>query len=138
MCNPVSTNCPDLLLAEGVHRGYLWEVTHNRLGHRCGYVRVPPGHPWHGKDYDEVDAYVHGGLSFAEADLDCDKEGPDEAWWLGFDCGHYGDAPDPSLPGYSSFLDGLGGTIRTTEYVADECRHLIDQVAASASRFHPN
>lgn len=25
-------------------------------GHRCGYVEVPEGHPWHGLDYDaEVD-----------------------------------------------------------------------------------
>ena len=23
------------------------------LGHRCGYVEIPEGHPWHGKDYDD-------------------------------------------------------------------------------------
>lgn len=29
-----------------------------------GYVAVPPGHPWHKQHYDNVDAMVHGGLSF--------------------------------------------------------------------------
>lgn len=131
MCNPITTASPDLLLAKGTHAGYEWEVTSNRLGFRCGYVRVPPGHPWHGKGYHDVDAEVHGGLSFAEADEHCGKGGPDDAWWLGFDCAHAFDAPDPSLPGYPYSPDypviGSYGTIRTTGYVSDECRRLIDQ-----------
>jgi hypothetical protein len=28
----------------------------------------------------------------------CDKGGPDNGWWLGFDCAHSMDAQDPSLP----------------------------------------
>ncbi len=24
---------------------------------------LPPGHPFHGKDYDSIDAYAHGGLT---------------------------------------------------------------------------
>lgn len=66
----------------------------------CGYVAVPPAHPWHGKDYssiyDESSPDVHGGITYArpcQGDV-CHvaKPGePDDVWWLGFDCNHHGD-----------------------------------------------
>ena len=135
MCNPVTTARPDSLLDKGVHLNYEWEVTHNGHGYRCGYVRVPPGHPWHGKDYDEVDPCpeVHGGLTFARPDTDCGKGGLDNAWWLGFDCAHCGDDPDPSLPGlFRDYGIPPSGTIKNTSYVAAECRRLAEQAAAAA------
>ena len=139
MCNPVTTNHPDVLLAKGVQDGFEWEVTSNRIGYRCGYVRIPPGHPWHGKDYDDVrtadDSWpdIHGGLTFAQADTDCGKGGEDNAWWLGFDCAHYGDAPDPELPGYDARSAVLeDGVIRTTDYITAECRNLIAQALDAA------
>lgn len=144
MCNPVTTAHPELLIAKGWAYGFQWEVTANRMGYRCGYVRIPPGHPWHGKDYDSVEPYpeVHGGLTFAEPDTDCGKGGEDNAWWLGFDAAHYGDAPDPSLPGYRKEFDINGrydpgvvprATIKTTEYVSEQCRNLALQ--AQEARF---
>lgn len=139
MCNPITTASPDLLITKGVHLGYEWEITSNRMGYRCGYVRIPPGHPWHGKDYDDVIPYpdVHGGLTFAQPDTDCGKGGDDNAWWLGFDCAHYMDAPDPLLPGfersgYHEHLLSSHGTVRTTSYVAGECRRLAEQAAEAA------
>jgi hypothetical protein len=132
MCNPVSTARPELLLAKGEHEGLEWEVTANGGGYRCGYVRVPPGHPWHGKDYDDIEPApgVHGGLTFSRPDADCGKGGADNAWWLGFDCAHWGDAPDPQLPGYREHRDfsGAGGqTVKTTAYVIAQCRRLAQQ-----------
>jgi hypothetical protein len=124
-----------VLLAKGTQDGFEWEVVRNRIGYRCGYVRVPAGHPWYGQGYDDVRTAdgdwpdVHGGLTFAEPDTDCGKGGDDSAWWLGFDCGHAGDAPDPSLPG-GNVLDLPGGVIRTTEYAVEECRSLARQAAA--------
>src|SRR6266481_10122967 len=97
MCNPVTTRDPDCLLFKGTQDGFEFEVTHNRMGFRCGYVRLPAGHPWHGKGYDEIGPEVHGGLTFADHDVDCGKGGDDSAWWIGFDCAHYMDAPDPEL-----------------------------------------
>jgi hypothetical protein len=135
MCNPVTTGHPELLLAQGVHRGYEWEVTNNGMGFRCGYVRIPLGHPWHGGG-DELDVTVHGGLTFYAHDADCGKGAADADWWLGFDCGHFLDLPDPSLGEHAAELAKLwmaampGSEIRSTEYVADECRRLIDQAAA--------
>ena len=141
MCNPVTTEHPEVLLVKGTHLGYEWEVVCNRMAYRCGYVRIPAGHPWHGKDYDDVETAggghpdVHGGLTFAEHDTDCGKGGEDNAWWLGFDCAHYMDAPDPELPGYDQrthSILGQYGTIKTTPYVVAECCKLAEQAAAAA------
>lgn len=143
MCNPVTTRRPDLLLSKGVQAEYEWEVTSNGIGYRCGYVRIPPGHPWHGKGYDDVKPYpeVHGGLTFTEPDTHCGKGGADDAWWLGFDCAHAGDAADPSLPTSDGAplhpaLARLGresGEIRTTDYVEEQCRRLAEQAAVVVS-----
>jgi len=69
----------------------------------CGYVGLPPGHAWHGKDYDDIDVSVHGGLTFAERCMDDDRPmrervchvpqpgESDDVWWLGFDCHHFMD-----------------------------------------------
>jgi hypothetical protein len=139
MCNPVTTAHPELLLSKGTHAGFEWEVTNNGIGYRCGYVRVPPGHPWHGQDYERPDVEVHGGLTFAEPDTDCGQSGADNAWWLGFDCAHAGDAIDLSLPwregrapSISSYPDfARYGEIRTTGYVETECRRLAEQAAVA-------
>jgi hypothetical protein len=148
MCNPVTTKAPELLLAKGEHEGYEWEVTNNGIGYRCGYVRIPAGHPWHGKDYDDVRTSdgdwpdVHGGLTFAEPDTDCGKGGGDDAWWLGFDCAHAGDAADPSLPGRDGKplpfrMPSFGGdAIRTTDYVAAQCIALAEQALAAQHALH--
>lgn len=66
-------------------------VLAREAGHRCGYVRVPPTHPVHGKKYDAVDVDVHGGLTFAEIEP-CKEHEDGQGWWLGFDCAHSGDA----------------------------------------------
>ena len=83
---------------------------------------------------------MHGGLTFAEPDIDCGKDGADNAWWLGFDCMHFGDEKDPALMNGDAIAReiameraGLGfqrhGVIRTTEYVAGECQRLAQQAA---------
>jgi hypothetical protein len=58
-------------------------------GYACGYVGVPEGHPWYKKDYDSIDAHVHGGLTWSDWFVGTDK--PDGLWWVGFDTAHYGD-----------------------------------------------
>lgn len=132
MCLSISVNNPSNVLEKGEFSGFQYVITHNFMGFRCGYVRVPSGHSFHGSaDHDGV-LDVHGGITFAEADVPCDAPGDDSAWWLGFDCGHYLDSPDPSLPGCthslaSAFYDG---EIRDTDYVRGECESLAAQLAA--------
>lgn len=116
------------------HSSGLHCIAHrNRFGAWCGYVGVPPSHPMHGKDYDSVDADVHGGLTYSAP---CDgghichvaPEGePDEVWWFGFDCAHSGD----SCPSYLSygFPSFANGTYRTLGYVQNETNQLAEQLA---------
>lgn len=140
MCLSIAVNRPHHVLATGEHLGFEWVVVRNFSGYRCGYVRVPVGHPWHGKHYDDVDARVHGGLTFAEPDLSCNKGGADDAHWLGFGCAHGGDAPDPQFEVNENvnlarmFLGDVGsryGVVRTQEYVEAECRSLCEQASAA-------
>jgi hypothetical protein len=115
-------------------------VIHNGMGYRCGYVRVPVGHSWHGKGYDDICCDCHGGLTFAEMDEPCEKPGPDDAYWVGFDTAHGGDAPDPQLPsnGERNFArmilgdEGGYGTVRTQQYAEDQCRSICEQAAKVA------
>jgi hypothetical protein len=137
MCLSIAVHSPDVVLGHGEHLGFAWVVTHNRIGYRCGYVRVPLGHPWYGQEYDDIGADVHGGLTFAEADVACDKGGADDGWWVGFDCCHGGDAPDPTLPGEhrlsAHLYDRPGYKVRTQAYVEAECRSLCEQVKEAAT-----
>jgi len=122
------------VLAKGTHAGLEWVIVNNGMGFRCGYVRLPKGHPWHGKGYDDINPDVHGGLTFAEPDEPCDKPGDDNAYWIGFDCAHGGDARDPDLPSECHYLSPFsGGTVKTQEYVEAECRRLCEQAALVAN-----
>lgn len=38
---------------------------HAGLGHLCGYIGLPPCHPWYGRHYDDIPASVHGGLTLS-------------------------------------------------------------------------
>jgi hypothetical protein len=137
MCLSVKVADPSCVLSEGKHEGFEFNTVHNGMGYRCGYVKVEEGHPWHGKGYDDVDAEAHGGLTFARGDVPCDADGPDTGWWLGFDCGHSGDAQDPDLPSehsmgrYSMGRYGLDGVVRDQEYVEAQCRSLCEQAKAA-------
>lgn len=77
-------------------------------GYANGYVAIPPEHPCHGKDYDEIDVDVHGGLTFGERidilrvvswpqndvemlNADDYSDIPDDYYVVGFDTLHAGD-----------------------------------------------
>lgn len=109
------------LLASGTHLGFDWFVLHNGMGYRCGYVKIPVGHPWFGKDYNSLDVDVHGGLTY----------GPDEEGWVGFDCAHLYDAQDRTLP-HSHQMKNYNGesVVRTTAFVRSECESLCQQAAS--------
>lgn len=123
-------------------------VRNPHMGNWCGYVGLPPEHPWHGKTYDDLDIDVHGGLTYSEA---CDENAteehgichvpdpgrPDDVWWLGFDCGHAHD----TMPGLRARERALGlpemppmpgppgPTYKPLAYVQAECASLARQLA---------
>ena len=91
MCLPHE---PYKIEREWIHAGLRCAVTQAREAeHRCGYVRVPPGHPLYGAEYgaDSVDSLrAHGGINFSEIEPRTEHE-DGQGWWFGFDCGHAGD-----------------------------------------------
>lgn len=70
-------------------------LRHPDFGHWCGYVGVPPGHPLHGRAYQEieVDLSAHGGLTYSKpcSGYIChvaQPGTPENVWWLGWDFAH--------------------------------------------------
>jgi len=124
-------------------------IKRNDLGALCGYVGVPEGHPWFGKDYDDIQAAdVHGGLTYAgicqegpEDKTICHIPAPgepDQMWWLGFDCNHCMDIA-PGMKAHMTAI-GLGQSLypfgecyRTISYVKAECARLAEQAAAAVA-----
>lgn len=127
-------NEPDKVQWPDAATGLPCLIVRGPSGALCGYVGVPKGHPYHGKDYETCDVDVHGGLTFADgcshgADEShgvCHVPGegePDDVWWLGFDTAHYGDMS----PAYRSIW--CGGTYRTIAYVRAEVTRLAKQLS---------
>lgn len=125
-------------------------IVRNRFGGLCGYVGVPPEHPWHGVDYSgcleggcgwdycehgpDGKVNVHGGLTYAascqsghESVAICHipEDGrPDNVWWFGFDCVHAFDfAPGAHYPPMRDEV------YRDIGYVQDQVRSLAAQLA---------
>ena len=120
------------------HRGFPCLAVRNSLGAWCGYVAVPPGHPWHGKGYDAIDADCHGGLTFSDG---CHPDSaichvpapgePEDVWWLGFDCAHAGDHIPKleSLVTRAQIARLVGDTYCPLGYVRAGVERLADQAA---------
>jgi len=118
-------------------------VRNVEMGNWCGYVAVPPGHPWHGKTDDALDVEVHWGLSYTArcAGHIChvpEPGEPDDVWWLGFDCGHAYDVMPFTAKRFGAYAvleaAGLPATrYRDVAFVRAECEKLADQVLAAAN-----
>ena len=110
--------------------GFPCLMRRNDMGAWCGYVAVPPGHPYHGKRWDDVDLDVHGGITYADA---CTADGeichvpkpgePDDVWWFGFDCAHCDDLC-PGMFKYGLII----GKYRDVDYVKNQCIELAAQL----------
>jgi len=93
------------------------------LGHLCGYVGVPKGHPQHGTGGHNL--RCHGGVTFYGTH---DHSG---FWWFGFDCGHGVRDYSPGLTILNEHLRNcLAGpeNYRTMEYVKEQCTSLALQL----------
>lgn len=106
------------------------------VGHRCGYVRVPDGHPWRELGYVHAlleDVNVHGGLTYAHTNKADDRL--PEGYWIGFDCAHLGDCSDPAIltlfAKENRYPPREGDTPKLLPFVVAECERLADQVAAA-------
>jgi hypothetical protein len=155
-------NEPDHLNWKDEATGYPCMIHRNNSGALCGYVAVPPGHPFYGLSYDGVpkkvfgDEYhrtepnevgqkltaidVHGGLTYSD---ECSGElchvpepgEPDNVWWFGFDCAHCFDFS----PKMAHIMAGSGiepyrdEVYRDLAYVQSECAKLAKQLLDAAT-----
>jgi hypothetical protein len=119
-------------------------------GALCGYVGVPPTHPYHGMGYDDIDIDVHGGLTYhgpCRGEIcHVPEEGREhDIWWFGFDCAHFNDVTPkmdadlrelkgrlPSSTPRAFLEDDPAGlfarTYKDWAYVTGECRDLAWQL----------
>jgi hypothetical protein len=124
--------------AEFEHSGYQCKIVRMIIlensseafgGHLCGYVIIPPGHPWYGKRMDEIDCECHGGLTFA-------GEHPDVAeknYLVGFDCAHAFDIV-PSMKSYQELkLSLFNLTYKNFDYCVEQCKKIAEQAKADHS-----
>lgn len=98
-------------------------------GYANGYVAIPPDHPCYGKEYEEIDVEVHGGLTFGEDAESLFKYGwlcedvemlnadsvddiPPDYYVVGFDTLHIDDNEDSC----------------DREYCIDETMYLMEQL----------
>lgn len=140
----------------GKYKDYEYLVVLNTLGHRCGYVAIPPNHKYantplkkyeflkNGQqyyDYDSLNIECHGGLTFMSPDhgLKALLSTPCTDQWIGFDCGHCNDKSDydamekyfgteykENKIKYCSRDDDC--EVRSYSYVEKECHSIIDQL----------
>lgn len=121
-------------LKEWVVRGYrCCAVRHPMLGCWLLYLGVPQGHPWYACGSDEIDADVHGGVSWTGRPIPLHPlayDGGRILWWVGADFGHLGDQC-PMLVKKNPLLRA-GSRYRTLAYVQHEAERLAHQAEQAA------
>jgi len=119
---------PDFLKWE--YKGIACLIMRTRFGNLCGYAQVPNNHPWHGKQYMELDVEVHGGLTFSGT-----REEGAQGDFIGFDCANSGDlSPYIHSRNYTKIFSTTfprDEIYRDFAYTKKECEKLADQILAA-------
>lgn len=111
----------------GEHMGIKWCIVAAPIAAGNGYVFVPEGHCWEGRDVEDV-AEVHGGITYGGV-----------PGWIGFDTLHSGDYwPEQELARlggeWSDYRPGVLGDLNhwTVESLIAETKRLAAQVAGAS------
>lgn len=123
------------------YKGFPCVVLFQPMGFRTGYVGIPKGNKYYGKDYDSIPIECHCGLTYADSGLFSQDD--KDTWWIGFDCGHCCDGYDfekakeyfanneqvmrsilymEDINIYSEY------PIKTKEYVEENCKQIVEQI----------
>lgn len=109
--------------------GFPCAMRRGMVGAWCGYVGVPHGHPWHGVEYDNIQARVHGGLTYSRFCLPA--EDSDCQWYVGFDCAHGWDIV-PGMARYNLPRLFENAAYRDVSYVRKQVQRLAVQASKAA------
>lgn len=114
------------LLCEDTYLGFKYYIL-NLGTHPTAYVEIPKQHKYFCKDYDDIDIYAHGGLTYSNDWLMVSKDKKIEnSWFLGWDYAHCDD-----YCGFYLFdTDFLNEHTKkwTTEEMIKDCKSVIEQL----------
>ena len=122
------------------YKGFECVILGQARGHRCGYVKIPDGHPlFQGSSLKKLNLLdqlrVHGGITYSEVSQYYSIEADEIAWWIGFDCAHAFDGTDRALveelnatPELVFINDLPDSTVKDTAVVEAELPDLVDQL----------
>jgi hypothetical protein len=133
------------------YKGFPCVVLLMPMAYRCGYVGIPKGHKYYGKNYDYIPIDCHCGLTYSEKYLYGQLD--ENTWWIGFDCGHYCDgydveaakklyADDRQAMTQITLLEQTGyyqvcnedNPIRTLDYCIEQCKRIVDQLISEVGK----
>ena len=124
----------DILWDPEVHEyaGLKFRVLRMSWGTWNGYVLLPKGHIFHGKEIDDKEIEelsVHGGVTYADSGGGICSE--DNDWIIGFDTNHgYDFSPDNRIRNLNIFLNGCKN-YKNHAYVVQETKKLIDSILST-------
>ena len=109
---------------DGTHKDWNYTVEYF-TDHWNGYVVIPKGHKFHGKDYDDVDLRAPGNLTYSGDTLELDTRSTNLGKWvIGFDLTHAWDMEsDPTEENPYHMKN-----IRTIDDAVSGCKEIIDQL----------
>lgn len=123
---------------EWVYLGFPCLIVRQDESWLCGYVGIPPTHPYYGKDIEDNELkfmQVHGKITLSEASQQsndpravCHQLLPttDDYWWLGFDCSHSEDVFPIILTVYT-FQNTA--SYKNLEFVKNQVEYLAQQLS---------
>jgi len=93
--------------------------------HPTAYIKIPKGHKYYEKDYDDINIDCHGGFTFAGKDFIFNPIEIKNSWWIGWDYAHSGD-----YMGYYETDSPLAGSGKkwTTKEIYKEVKKVIQQL----------
>ena len=113
------------LLYKGRYNGYNYYIL-NLGTHPTAYIEIPKGHKYYKVEYDNIDIYVHGGLTYSDNEL---MGVESKNWFIGWDYAHDGDYM--GFYADEMFLERpslLSEKQWTTEEIIKDCESVIDQL----------
>ena len=104
---------------------------HPNLGHLCGYVAIPPWHPFYGLRCEDINVWVHGGITWSGFFKGLEGKNERE-YQVGFDCAHFNDLTP--FRKYTTFLSE-SPIYRNVPFVMKELDQLLVQCRSSIPTF---
>ena len=114
------------------YAGLKFRVLRTEWGTWNGYVFLPKGHIFHGKNVNDKeieDLKVHGGVTYsASGGVTGGIGSKKDDWIVGFDTDHmYDFSPNSKIRNFNIFLDGCKN-YKNHAYVVRETKNLIDSI----------